>query len=225
MKSLGLELAVVLGCGMRWKFAVLVAAISFLGLNASADTVSYTYTGAPMISAPNALSGGNCATCSINGTMTLDSPLLPTPILIGASEPVTPSSFKFTATGLGILNDHNSTLTMYVSVQPSGDIYSFFFNITGPMGFIYSNFYGSAFEFTDYYYGPNGKKTVAAQGNYTGNPWTMSASAAKLSANISTGSDPVSTPEPTSLSLLFVIFCCALITRTPFAARPFVRRT
>ena len=57
---------------MKWRMIVLVLATTFPVLGAGADTVTYRYAGDPMVSAPHALTGGNFATGTINGSMTLE---------------------------------------------------------------------------------------------------------------------------------------------------------
>jgi hypothetical protein len=85
---------------------------------------------------------------------------------------------------------------------PSEAIGTFYFQISGPLGFIYSDFYGSAFEFTDYYTSPNGKLAIYAEENYPASPWTMSVPAANVNSNITLSSDPVPTSEPVALAFL-----------------------
>ncbi len=160
---------------MKLKFVMFVLASVVFGVfTARADTFTYTYSGAPMISAQGAISAGNCATCSISGSFQIDIALTPTPDLLNKSETIIPLSFSFTATGLDTFTQNNSTFTMFAAVQPSLDIYAFGFTITGTPGMISSNFYGSAFEFTDFYSGPGVDPMVYAEGNYKSGLWTYS---------------------------------------------------
>jgi hypothetical protein len=188
---------------MKWlKFAAFLAATLFCVLRANADAVTYTYAGAPMVSAPGAIGlQYNCATCTISGSFTVGSPLAPTDSIFD-KQAIDPISYSFTATGLGRFNEHNSAITLYASVLPSEAIGTFYFQISGPLGFIYSNFYGSAFEFTDYYTSPNGKRVIYAEGNYPASPWTMPVPAVNVNSNITLSSDPVPTSEPAALAFL-----------------------
>jgi hypothetical protein len=153
---------------MRFERLLLgLAAITTLAVTVRADsTFVYTYNGAPMVSAQGALGGSaNCATCTIDGSFTVASSLAPTQSALGANEQVLPLSYSFTATGMGTtLTQDNSVFNMFAAVRPSGDIYAFYFTISSNLGSISSDFYGSGFEFTDFYGGATG--TVYAEGNY-----------------------------------------------------------
>jgi hypothetical protein len=188
-------------------FLLALAASALSGFTARADSITYTYTGAPMVSAPGAFNSNNCAACSINGFFTVASLLSPTSNLLTATEMVTPISYAFTATGLGTFTQDNSTFNMFAAVQQSGGIYAFNFTISGPLGQISSIFYGSAFEFTDYYSGPGGSPNVYAQGNYNSNIWTMS--------------DAAAIPEPPVGNLLLASLAMMAIARKIFGASRF----
>jgi hypothetical protein len=183
---------------MKLHFLAL-AAVALSASTARADSITYTYTGAPMVSALGALNGNNSAACSIQGFFTVANLLLPTSNLLAATEMVTPISYAFTATGLGVFTQDNSTFNMFAAVQQSGSIYAFYFTISGPLGQISSNFYGSAFEFTDYYSGPGGSPNVYAQGNYNTNIWTVT--------------DAASIPEPGPRNLLLASLAVIASTR------------
>jgi hypothetical protein len=129
------------------------------------------------------------------------SPLAPTDSFFD-KQAIDPISYSFTATGLGRFHQHNSAITLYASVLPTEAIGTFYFQISSPWGFIYSNFYGSAFEFTDYYTSPNGKRMIYAEGNYPASPWTMSVPAAPVNSNFTLFGDPVPTSEPAALRFL-----------------------
>jgi hypothetical protein len=168
---------------------VLLGLVAFcLGtLAARADTYTYRYAGAPMISAPGAIGGSeNCSTCSIDGSLVIDNPLIATSNSLVASEQIIPVSYSFTATGLGTFTQNNSTFSMFAAVEPSLNIYAFYFEIGGSPGSISSDFYGSGFEFTDYYNGPGPSPSVNvyAEGNYNLSIWSYTEQAPEPSAGL-----------------------------------------
>ena len=173
---------------MKIRLVVLGLVAFWLGtLTARADTFTYTYAGAPMISAPGAIGGAqNCSTCSIDGSFVIDNPLIVTSNGFDRSDHILPISYSFTATGLGTFTQNNSTLTMYAAVEPSLDILAFYFTISGSPGLISSNFFGSGFEFTDYYQGPgaNPSVNVYAEGNYNPGLWSFTAQEPEPSAGL-----------------------------------------